>query len=94
MEVPGLTPTFPLMIVAPVLVTAEPPKMVNSCAFPKSETVWALIGQHVASNPEISNTAPLATWKYDLMGRILNHEHVIRYGVFTPYGLEPSITRK
>src|SRR5687768_17514585 len=33
--VPGLTPTFPLTVVAPVLVTVDPPRTPKLCAVPR-----------------------------------------------------------
>jgi len=35
-DVPGETPTSPLTIVAPVLVTADPPNTPNDAAVPRS----------------------------------------------------------
>src|SRR3977135_492886 len=36
---PGLTPTLPLTVVAPVLVTVEPPRTPKFCAVPRE--IWA-----------------------------------------------------
>jgi hypothetical protein len=52
MEVPGSTPKFPLMMEAPVLVTAEPPKMVKVPAVPKSENVTAFMDQDIVRRME------------------------------------------
>ena len=53
-ELPGLSPRFPVMIVAPVLVTVEPPKMAKFSAAP-SGTVWAAVVQEIASSAETVN---------------------------------------
>src|ERR1700693_3438638 len=55
-ELPGLSPRFPSMIVAPVLVTVEPPKMAKLSAAP-SGTVCASADQEVASSAEMVNAA-------------------------------------
>src|ERR1700731_2881174 len=56
-ELPGLSPRFPVMIVGPVLVTVEAPKMAKFSAAP-SGTVWAAVGQEVArSSPKPVNAA-------------------------------------
>src|ERR1700719_2166245 len=55
-ELPGLSPRFPVMMVAPVLVTVVAPKTVKFCAAP-SGMVWAAAGQEVASNPKTINAA-------------------------------------
>src|ERR1700736_1625550 len=55
-ELPGLSPRFPLMIVAPVLVTVDEPKMAKVSAAP-SGTVWATADQEIASSPETVNAA-------------------------------------
>ena len=57
-ELPGLRPRFPLMIVGPVLVTVEAPKMAKVSAAP-SGTVWASVDQEVASSAETVNAAAL-----------------------------------
>ena len=55
-ELPGLSPRFPVTIVAPVLVTVEAPKMAKLSAAP-SGTLWANADQDVANNPETINAA-------------------------------------
>src|SRR3984893_10551011 len=55
-ELAGLSPRFPLMIVAPVLVTVEPPKIAKLSAAP-SGTVCAGVDQEVASSAERVNAA-------------------------------------
>src|SRR5580704_1457873 len=60
-ELPGLSPRFPVMIVAPALVTVEPPKMAKFSAAP-SGTVWAAVDQEVASTPKtVTAAAPVTT---------------------------------
>jgi hypothetical protein len=55
MALPGLTPMFPTMDVAPVLVTVEPPKIEKFCASP-NEMVWAVTGdKDVATSTETIN---------------------------------------
>src|ERR1700726_2361008 len=55
-EPPGLSPRFPSMIVAPVLVTVEPPRMAKFSAAP-SGTVCASVDPEVASSAETVNAA-------------------------------------
>src|ERR1700722_9623090 len=49
MALPGLSAIFPIMVVGPVLVIVEAPKMATSCAAP-SGTVWALTGNKGAAS--------------------------------------------
>src|SRR5690349_9231824 len=51
MELPGETPTLPVMTLAPVLVTVEPPRTAKLCEVP-SET-WADAGEEANSNTAI-----------------------------------------
>src|ERR1700719_4064129 len=53
-ELPGLSPRSPVMIVAPVLVTVDAPKMAKVSAAP-SGTVWATADREGTSNPETIN---------------------------------------
>jgi hypothetical protein len=55
MDTPGLlTATFPVTVVAPVLVTVEPPKMATFSAAPR-EITEAGAGQELASSPKTIN---------------------------------------
>ena len=55
-ETPGLSATFPVTVVGPVLVTVELPRIVTLSAAP-SGTTEAAADQEVASSPKIIKVA-------------------------------------